>query len=71
MWLFKENSNVMCHALKEIVNTSFSTGEFPSNLREAVVCPVLKKSNLDKNALQNYRPVSNIRYYSKIMEKIA
>ena len=32
---------------------------------------VLKKSTLDKNVLQNYRPVSNIRNYSKIMEKIA
>lgn len=71
MWLFKENISVMCNALKEIVNTSFSTGEFPSKLREAVVSPVLKKSNLDKNILQNYRPVSNIRYYSKIIEKIA
>ena len=30
-----------------------------------------KKSTLDKNVLQNYRPVSNIRYYSKIIEKIA
>jgi hypothetical protein len=70
-WLFKDNNETMCQALKVIVNKSFSSGEFPSKLREAIVCPVLKKSTLDKNVLQNYRPVSNIRYYSKIMEKIA
>ena len=71
MWLFKDNIDIMCHALKTVVNKSFSSGEFPSKLREAIVCPVLKKSTLDKNVLQNYRPVSNIRYYSKIIEKIA
>ena len=37
------------------------------------MCPVLKKATLDKNVhvLQNYRPVSNIRYCTTIMEKIA
>ena len=71
MWLFKDNIDIMCRALKTVVNKSFSSGEFPSKLREAIVCPVLKKSTLDKNVLQNYRSVSNIRYYSKIIEKIA
>ena len=71
MWLFKDNVNIMCNVLMQLANKSFSTGEFPSQLREAIVCPVLKKATLDKNVLQNYRPVSNIRYYSKIMEKIA
>ena len=61
----------MCHALKTVVKKSVSSGEFPSKLREAIVCPVLKKSTLDKNVLPNYRPVSNIRYYYKIIEKIA
>ena len=71
MWLFKDNMEIMCQALKVIVNESFASGVFPSRLKEAIVCPVLKKSTLDKNVLQNYRPVSNIRYYSKIIEKIA
>ena len=39
-------------------------------LREAVVSPILKKSTMDKNILKNYRPVSNISYISKIMEKL-
>ncbi|XP_072023174.1 uncharacterized protein [Amphiura filiformis] len=71
MWLCKDNIKIMCQALEVVVNKSFCSGEFPSKLREAVVCPVLKKSTLDKNVLNNYRPVSNIRYYSKIIEKIA
>ena len=71
MWLCKDNASIMSNVLKDLVNMSFCNGEFPSQLREAIVCPVLKKDILDKNVLQNYRPVSNIRYYSKIMEKIA
>jgi hypothetical protein len=34
------------------------------------VTPILKKPSLDKKVLKNYRPVSNISYVSKIMEKI-
>ena len=36
----------------------------------AHVCPLIKKSTLDCNALKNYIPVSNILYISKIVEKI-
>ena len=71
MWLCNDNASIMSNVLKDLINMSFCNGEFPSQLREAIVCPVLKKATLDKNVLQNSRPVSNIRYYSKIMEKIA
>ena len=60
----------MSNVLKDLRNMSFCNGEFPFQLCEPIVCPALKKATLDKNVLQNYRPVSNIRYYSKIMEKI-
>ena len=43
---------------------------FPERLCEAVVSPILKKSSLDKNVLKNYRPVSNISYLSKLLEKL-
>ena len=32
--------------------------------------PLLKKSNLDPNVLNNYRPVSNLQFLSKILEKL-
>ena len=38
-------------------------------LKHALVRPKLKKQNLDKNEYKNYRPVSNIPYLSKIIEK--
>ena len=33
------------------------------------VTPLLKKASLDKNTFKNYRPVSNLSYISKLIEK--
>ena len=70
MWLLKENIEVVAKPITSIINVSLSTGIFPSKFREAVVSPLLKKPSLDKEVLKNYRPVSNISYVSKIMEKV-
>ena len=32
--------------------------------------PLLKKTNLDTEVLRNYRPVSNLQYTSKVLEKV-
>ena len=46
------------------------TSTFPQNFKEAHVRPLLKKTCLPKNMLKNYRPVSNLSFISKILEKI-
>uniref|UniRef100_A0A3P9PG80 Reverse transcriptase domain-containing protein n=1 Tax=Poecilia reticulata TaxID=8081 RepID=A0A3P9PG80_POERE len=38
-------------------------------LKTAVIKPLIKKSNLDKSLLQNYRLISNLPFISKIIEK--
>ena len=53
-----------------IMNQSLASGDFPTLFKTAVVRPLLKKSNLDRNNLKNYRPVSNLSFLSKILEKI-
>ena len=70
MCLLKENIHTLAQSITTIINASLSTGTFPSKLREAIVSPLLKKPSLDKEVLKNYRPVSNISYISKIMEKV-
>jgi len=57
-------------ALTKIINTSLSTGHVPSCFKEAVISPGLKKPGLDANELKNYRPISNICFPAKIMEKV-
>ena len=57
--------------ITDIINTSLLSGTFPSALKAAIVRPLLKKHNLDPNNLSNYRPVSNLSFLSKLLEKVA
>lgn len=53
-----------------LFSKSFITGCFPQELKAAVVQPLLKKSGLDASELKNYRPVSNLPFMSKLLEKV-
>ena len=52
-----------------IVNESLQKGIFPDQLKDAAVRPSLKKHNLDSDELKSYRPISNLSFLSKIIEK--
>uniref|UniRef100_A0A8C6NKQ1 Reverse transcriptase domain-containing protein n=1 Tax=Nothobranchius furzeri TaxID=105023 RepID=A0A8C6NKQ1_NOTFU len=53
-----------------MMNCSLQTGVFPAAFKRAVVRPLLKKSNLEFNELNNYRPLSNLPFLSKFLEKL-
>ena len=54
----------------DIINKSLSSGVVPSCFKHALVRPLLKKANLDPNCLRNYRPISNLPFLSKVLERI-
>ena len=56
--------------LTSVINDSLQSGSFPTIYKAAIVKPLLKKLNLDPENLKNYRPVSNLSFFSKITEKI-
>ena len=56
--------------MTSIINDSLRSGVFPSIYKSAIVTPLLKKPSLDPNDLKNYRPVSNLSFMSKILEKL-
>ena len=68
--LLKEVLPHVCPLITAIINISFSTGVFPTSLKTAIVQPLIKKATLDKEILKNYRPVSNIPFLSKVIEKV-
>uniref|UniRef100_A0A8C7Z7X7 Reverse transcriptase domain-containing protein n=1 Tax=Oryzias sinensis TaxID=183150 RepID=A0A8C7Z7X7_9TELE len=67
--LFKTFYGFFESELLNIVNCSLQMRVFPSSCKTAVVRPLLKKSQLDPKNLENYRPVSNLPFLSKITEK--
>eukprot|EP00116_Pleurobrachia_bachei_P012854 sb/3473116/ len=55
--------------ISHIVNTSLTSGTFPSDLKVAQVRPSFKLKQGDKEDFKNYRPVSNLSFISKVIEK--
>ena len=54
--------------LTKIINLSLNTGEFHDGWKSAIVRPLIK--SLSKGTIKtNYRPVSNLSFISKIVEK--
>ena len=47
-----------------------SSGNFPTRFKSAVVKPLIKKPTLDCEVLKNYRPISNLPFLSKLIEKV-
>uniref|UniRef100_A0A8C7X2X5 Reverse transcriptase domain-containing protein n=1 Tax=Oryzias sinensis TaxID=183150 RepID=A0A8C7X2X5_9TELE len=53
-----------------MINASLETGYVPQSFKYAVVKPLLKKPSLDPSILANYRPISNLPFISKILERV-
>ena len=67
--ILKSCSNVLITYITRFVNLSLSTGIFPQSFKEAVITPLLKKDGLDP-VFKNYRPISNLPFLSKLLERI-
>ena len=57
-------------AILQIVNNSLQSGNFPKALKTPVIKPLLKKRSLDARLINNYRPISNLPFISKIIKKV-
>ena len=56
--------------ITQIMNNSLTTGVVPKSFKHALVKPLIKKPNMDPECLKNYRPVSNLPFLSKVLERI-
>ncbi|MCP4052884.1 MAG: reverse transcriptase family protein, partial [Mesoflavibacter sp.] len=71
--LLKQIINSIAVPLVHIINQSIKTGQIPSQLKIAKVLPIFKYSNsskMDKCNPGNYRPISLLPIFSKLLEKI-
>ena len=58
----------LCGTLKYLVDSSLQTGVFPDLMKIAIVSPVFKTG--DTADISNYRPISVLPYFSKILERV-
>ena len=66
--LIKECVDEVTPCITTIVNKSFEQGYIPKPLKQAVVTPVPKKSNVSE--FSNFRPISNLPFLSKLLERL-
>ncbi len=69
--LLKEVLPGVLDLLLAIINSSLSLGYVPKTFKLAVIKPLIKKPQLDPKDLVNNRPISNLPFLSKILEKVA
>ena len=54
--------------LKHVISLSLSSGTVPSQLKIAKIVPIFKSG--EKTNMDNYRPISLLSCFSKILEKV-
>ena len=68
-FLLRELIDVLLPFVTRMVNASLLQGRLPSSQKHAIVMPLLKKPGLDTADMNNYRPVSNLSFLSKLIER--
>ena len=69
-WLLMECKAKFVPLITDMVNMSLRESMIPKSLKTALIRPLLKKTGLDSDILKNYRPVSNLTFISKVIEKV-
>ena len=66
--IVKTVAHEISYPLMILINRSLSTGKVPNDMKKAKVVPIYKKDNPEE--FGNYRPVSVLPTFSKILERI-
>jgi hypothetical protein len=67
--LFKDNINILLPVIVKLVNISLLSGNI-DGVKLADIVPLLKDDSLDPNILKNFRPVSNLTFIGKLIERV-
>ena len=67
--ILKQNIDPFLPVLCKIVNLSLEEGSI-DGLKIADIIPTLKDASLDPNEYKNYRPISNLSFLGKLIERV-
>ena len=68
--LLQSQAYTLAPYLLQIIKCSFESGTFPASMTFSSIIPLIKKPVSDKNILKNYRPISQLTAFSKLLERI-
>ena len=66
--IIKTTAKEISKSLTHIFNLSFSSGLIPKKLKVALVTPIFESN--EENKFENYRPISVLTCFSKLLEKL-
>jgi len=69
-FLVREHVDLLLAYMTTMINFSLRQGRQPDSQKHALVTPLLKKTSLDTSNMANFRPVSNLSFVSKVVEKV-
>jgi len=69
-WLVKRASDVLAPIIAHMCHMLFAKSKMPDRSKRAIMRPLLKKRTLDPNDPASYRPISNLSFVSKVVEKV-
>src|SRR6218665_2426680 len=69
-WLLKTCIDLLAPYIASLFNLSLSTGVVPTSYKDAYVIPRLKKPTLPCGDPSSYRPISNLPFLSKLLERV-
>ena len=70
-WLVKEMCELLLPFISLLFNKLLASGCYPPEFKKAVLKkPLLKKHGLDVSQMNNYRPVLNLPFLSKLLQRI-
>ena len=67
--LMKDNLDILIPVFCNLVNLSLRTGSI-DGAKVANITPLLKSLHLDPSDLKNYRPISNLTFIGKLIERV-
>ena len=67
--VLKECNESLLPIYTRIINLSLQSAVMPEPLKIAMLDPLLKKVNADPDMFQNFGPVSNLKFLSKLIER--
>lgn len=67
---FKGVADLLTPFLTYLFNRSLVDGSFPTSFKDSFLTPIVKKAGLDEADPSSYRPISNLSYISKLLERL-